>query len=82
MCSSPDITWHEIQEDYIGGGCDTNGEGRKEYRVLVARPEEEGPFGRPCHRWEYDTKMDIEEIVSDGMALNNFAENTGAVQLL
>jgi hypothetical protein len=61
---------HEIQEDYIGGGCDTNGEGRNEYRVLVARPEEKRSFG-----WEYDTKMDIKEIVSDGMALNNLAED-------
>jgi len=43
----------------------------------VARPEEDGPLGRPCHRREYGTKMNIEEIVSDGMALNNLAEDIG-----
>jgi hypothetical protein len=48
----------------------------------VVRPEEKGPFGRPCHRWEYGTKMDIEEKVSDGMALNNSAEDIGELHLL
>jgi hypothetical protein len=75
LCSSPNIICYGIQEDYIGGGCGTNGEGRNVYRDLVARPEDKGPFGRPCHRWDYGTKMDIKEIVSDGTALNNLAED-------
>ena len=50
--------------------------------IFVARPEEKGPFGRPCHKWEYGTKMDIKEIVWDGMALNNLAEDIEELQLL
>jgi len=48
LCSSPYITWLEIQEDYIEGGCDTNGEGRNENRVLVARPEKRGHLDDPA----------------------------------
>jgi hypothetical protein len=28
------------------------GEGKGVYRVLVGRPEEKRPLGRPRHRWE------------------------------
>jgi len=31
---------------------------------------------------EYSTKMDIKERVSDGMALNNWAEDIGELRLL
>jgi hypothetical protein len=48
----------------------------------VARPEEKGSFGQPCHKWEYGTKMNIKEIVSDGVALNNLAEDIEELQLL
>jgi hypothetical protein len=30
------------------------GEGRKVYRVLVGKPEEKRPFGRPRRRWNYN----------------------------
>jgi hypothetical protein len=48
----------------------------------VTRSEEKGPFGQPCHKWECGTKMDIKEIVSDGVALNNLAEDIEELQLL
>ena len=32
------------------------------YRVLVGRPEQKRPFGRPRHRWEDNIKMDIQEV--------------------
>jgi hypothetical protein len=35
--------------------------GRKEYRVLVGKPEEKRPFGRPRHRWEDEIRMDLKE---------------------
>jgi hypothetical protein len=38
------------------------GEDRKEYKVLVGKPEGEGPLGRPRHRWEDGIKMDLREI--------------------
>jgi hypothetical protein len=32
------------------------------YRVLVRKPEEKRPLGRPRHRWEDNIKMDLEEV--------------------
>jgi hypothetical protein len=35
------------------------GEGRNVYRVLVGKPKEKRPLGRPRHRWEDGIKMDF-----------------------
>jgi hypothetical protein len=37
-------------------------DGRGAYRVLVGRPEERRPLGRPRRRWEYNSKMDLQEV--------------------
>ena len=37
------------------------------YRVLVGKPEGKRPLGRPRHRWEYNIKMDLQEIGCWGM---------------
>jgi hypothetical protein len=42
------------------------GEGRGVYRVLVGRPEDTRPLGRPRRRWEDNIKMDLREIGIDG----------------
>ena len=33
-----------------------------EYRVLVGKPEEKRPLGRPGHRWEDKIKMHLREV--------------------
>jgi hypothetical protein len=38
------------------------GEGRGAYRILVGRPEERRPLGRPRRRWEDNIKMDLQEV--------------------
>jgi len=38
------------------------GDKRGAYRVLMEKPEEKGPLGRPRYRWEDDIKMDIQEL--------------------
>jgi hypothetical protein len=38
------------------------GEGRVVYRVLVEKLEGKRPFGRPRRRWEYNIKMDLQEV--------------------
>jgi hypothetical protein len=38
------------------------GEGRGAYRILVGRPEGWRPLGRPRRRWEYNIKMDLQEV--------------------
>jgi len=43
------------------------GEIRGVYRVLVVKPEEKRPLGRPRHRWEDYIKMDLQEVGCGGM---------------
>jgi hypothetical protein len=38
------------------------GEVRGAHNILVGRPEERRPLGRPRRRWEYNIKMDLREI--------------------
>jgi hypothetical protein len=38
------------------------GEGKSTYRILVGRPEGGRPFGRPRRRWEYNIKIDLQEV--------------------
>jgi hypothetical protein len=38
------------------------GGGRNVYRVLVGKPEGNGPLERPRHRWEDGIKMDLRDI--------------------
>jgi hypothetical protein len=38
------------------------GEDRGVHRVLVGKPEEKRPLGRPRRRWEDNIKMDIQEV--------------------
>ena len=38
------------------------GEERGVHRVLVGKPEEKRPLGRPRRRWEDNIKMDLQEV--------------------
>jgi hypothetical protein len=38
------------------------GEKRGVYRVLVWKPEGKRPLGRPRHRWEDNTELDLQEV--------------------
>jgi hypothetical protein len=51
----------------MGGACSTYGEKRGVYRVLVGKPERKRPFGTPRPRWEYNIKMDLQEVGCGGM---------------
>jgi hypothetical protein len=42
------------------------GERRCVYRVLVGRPEDKRPLGRPRRRWEDNIKMNLREIGING----------------
>jgi hypothetical protein len=39
------------------------GEDRVVHRVLVGKPEDKKPLGRPRHRWEDNNKMNLQEVV-------------------
>jgi hypothetical protein len=48
----------------MGRACDTNGENRNTYRILVGKPERKRPLGRPRSRWVDNIKLDHRQ---DGM---------------
>jgi hypothetical protein len=43
------------------------GKKRNAYRMLVGMPEGKRPLGRPRHRWVNNIKLDLIEIVWDGV---------------
>ena len=46
----------------MGGACGTMGEGRGVHKVLVGKPDEKRPLGRPRRRWKDNIKMDLQEV--------------------
>jgi hypothetical protein len=40
---------------------------RNAYRILVGKPEGRRPIGRPRRRWVDNIKMDLREILWDGL---------------
>jgi hypothetical protein len=42
---------------------------RNAYKILVENPERKRQLGRPRRRWEYKIKIDVKEIVCDGVDL-------------
>jgi hypothetical protein len=38
------------------------GEGKFLYRILVGKPEGKRPLGRPRRRWDYNVRMELQEV--------------------
>jgi hypothetical protein len=51
------------------------GEKRYAYRILVEKPEGKKPLGRPRRRWVDNIKMDLREIVWDGVDWMDLAQD-------
>jgi hypothetical protein len=51
------------------------GEGRGAYRILVRRSEGRRPLGRSRRRWEYNFKMDLQEVGWGGMDWIDMAQD-------
>jgi hypothetical protein len=51
----------------VGRECSTNGAERNAYRILVGKPEEKRPLGRPRHRWVDNIKIDLGDIGCYGL---------------
>jgi hypothetical protein len=48
-----------VKEDEMVKACSTNGEKRNACRILVGKPEEKSPLGKPRRRWVDNIKMDL-----------------------
>jgi len=57
----------KIKKNEMGGACGVNGDEKGVYRVLVGKPEEKRPLGRPRRRWEDNIKVDLQEVGCGGM---------------
>jgi hypothetical protein len=51
------------------------GEDRGLHRVLVEKPEEKTPLGRPRRRWENNIKIDLQEVVGSRGELMELAQD-------
>jgi hypothetical protein len=45
------------------------------YRVFVGKPEGKRPLGRPRHRWEDHSKMNLQEAGCEGMGWIDLAQD-------
>ena len=51
------------------------GERRRIYRILVGKPYERRPFGRPRRRWEDNIRMDLQEVGCGAMDWIDLAQD-------
>jgi hypothetical protein len=63
LYSSPSIIWIiKTRRMRWAGHVARMGEKRNVYRLLVGKPEERRPLGRPKHSWVENIKFDLLEI--------------------
>jgi len=63
LYSSPNIVWViKSRRMRWAGHVARMGEERGAYRVLVGKPEEKRPLGRPRLRWVDNIRMDLQEV--------------------
>jgi hypothetical protein len=68
LYSSPSIIWvMKSRRMRWAGHVPRMGEKRYAYRMLVGKPEERRPLGRPGRRWVDNIKIDLREIGWDGV---------------
>ena len=52
----------KVKKTEMGRACSTNGESRGAYRVLMEKPQESRPVGRPRRRREDNMNMESREM--------------------
>jgi len=56
------LHYNEISINEMGRACNTHGESKDVYRVLVRKPEGNFPLGRPRSAFVDNIKMDLQEV--------------------
>jgi hypothetical protein len=56
------LTGDKIEKKELGGECNTYGNSRGVYRVLMEKTMGKRPLGRPKLRWNDNNKMDLQEV--------------------
>jgi hypothetical protein len=59
----------------MGRACNTSGEKRNAYRILVGKLEGKRPLGKPRCRWLDYIKLDLREVEWDGMDWIDLADD-------
>ena len=57
-----DCAGDKFEKDERGWACGAYGEEEGVYRVLVGKPGEKRPLGRPRCRWVDNIRMDLQEV--------------------
>jgi hypothetical protein len=66
---------YQIKTNETGGACGAYGGQQGCIQSLVGRPGGKRPFERSMHRWENDTKMDLQEVVWRNMNCVDLAQD-------
>jgi hypothetical protein len=66
----------QIEKFEMGGALAHVAEGRGVHRVLVGKPEVKRPLGRPRNRWEYNIKMNLQDVGCGGTDHIDLAQDT------
>jgi len=64
----------QIKKNEMGGACGTHERGDV-YRLVMGKPEENGPFAKPTSRWENYINIDCQEIGWEGVNWTALAQN-------
>jgi hypothetical protein len=72
----------QIKKKEIGGTDGTYGDRKGTYRVSVGRPDGKRLLGRPRHRWEDTTKMNLQGVGWRGMDWIPLAQGRDSLRAL
>jgi hypothetical protein len=65
----------QVEEDKMGRACNTHGDVRNVYKILVRKPEGKKPLGRTRCGREDNARMGLREVVWEGVDWTHLAQD-------